>query len=186
MHKLFEKRRSIRRYTRQKVSDDKIKQILTAAMVAPSAKSLHPVEYVVVRDKKKLEALSECGSFQRFIKNASVVIVVVADPVKSDRFWLLDATLAAAHIYLETTNQGLGTCWAHVLEGKNEKGEDRENGERFPLEEPAQGGLKLPQNFKIPKNFLEFFGKHAFFHNLNLAPVTERWLIFYGTHEGQM
>jgi nitroreductase len=107
-------------------------------MVAPSAKSLHPVEYVIVRDKKKLERLSECGSFQRFIKNASVVIVVVADPVKSDRFWRLDATLAAAHIYLETTNQGLGTCWAHVLEGKNEKGEDREDLVRKNLDIPAE------------------------------------------------
>ncbi len=126
MHELFKKRRSIRKFTPQKVSDDKIKQILTAAMVAPSAQSLHPIDYVIVRDKKKLERLSECGPSQQFIKDASVAIVVVADPIKSERFWLLDATLAAAHIYLETTNQGLGTCWAHVLEGKNEKGEERE------------------------------------------------------------
>ena len=122
MHELFKKRRSIRRYAPKKVSDDKIKQILTAAMVAPSAKSLHPVEYVIIRDKKKIERLSECGPFQEFIKNASVAIVVVADPVKSEKFWLLDAVLAATHIYLETTNQSLGTCWAHVLEGKSEKG----------------------------------------------------------------
>ncbi len=126
MHGLFKKRRSIRKYTSQKVSDEKIKQILTAAMVAPSAQSLHPLDYVVVRDKQKLEKLSTCGSFQNFIKRASVVIVVVADPGKSERFWLLDAVLAAAHIYLEATNQGLGTCWAHVLKGKNEKGEERE------------------------------------------------------------
>ena len=126
MHDLFKKRRSIRRFTSQKPTDEQIKEILTAAMVAPSAKNLHPVDYVVVRDKKKLERLSKCGSFQEFVKKALVVIVVVADPVKSDRFWLLDATLAAAHIYLEATNQGLGTCWAHVLESKNEKRQGRE------------------------------------------------------------
>jgi nitroreductase len=126
MHDLFKKRRSIRRFTSQKPTDEQIKQILSAAMVAPSAKSLHPVEYVVVKDKKKLEKLSACGPHQQFIKEATVAIVIVGDPVKSDQFWLLDATLAAAHIYLETTNQGLATCWTHVFEGKNEKGEERE------------------------------------------------------------
>jgi len=126
MHELFKKRRSIRKYTSQKVSDEQIKEILSAAMVAPSAQNLHPVDFLVIKDRDKLEKLSKCGSFQRFVKNASVAIVVVADPAKSESFWLIDATLAAAHIYLEVTSQGLATCWANIYLGKTDSDKDRE------------------------------------------------------------
>jgi len=136
MHELFKKRRSIRRYTSHPVNDAQIKEILLAAMVAPSANSLHPVEFLVIKDKKKIEKLSQCGAYQRFIKNAPVAVVVVADPVKSEKFWLIDASIAAAHIYLETANQGLATCWANVYKGTTGKDEDRETYVKKVLELP--------------------------------------------------
>jgi nitroreductase len=40
--------------------------------------------------------------------------------------WLEDCSIAGSHIYLESTNQGLGCCWAKVRGGKTEEGEDRE------------------------------------------------------------
>ncbi|MFC1790347.1 nitroreductase family protein [Patescibacteria group bacterium] len=138
MHDLFKKRRSIRQYTSQSVSDKQIKEILTAAMVAPSANSLHPVDFIVVREKEKINQLAECGPGQQFVAQASVVIVPVADSEKSPRHWLIDVSLAAAHIYLEAASQGLATCWANVYQGKTPAGQDRETLVRQVLALPKE------------------------------------------------
>jgi nitroreductase len=125
MHDLFKKRRSVRRFTKEPVGEQAIKEILTAAMVAPSANNVHPVEYFVVRDPETLRKLATVGSWQEFIGDAPIAIVVLADSQKS-KHWLVDAAIAAAHIYLQATAQGLGTCWANIHDGQTEKGEDRE------------------------------------------------------------
>ncbi|HUW21494.1 MAG TPA: nitroreductase family protein [Candidatus Bathyarchaeia archaeon] len=138
MHDLFKKRRSVRKYTSHPVSDRQIKEILLAAMIAPSANNLHPVEFLVIKDKKKLKKLSQCGLWQQFIKNAPVAIVVISNPVKSKNFWLIDASIAAAYIYLEATNQGLATCWANIYKGKTEDSQDREAYVRKILRIPVE------------------------------------------------
>ncbi|MBN1262880.1 MAG: nitroreductase family protein [Candidatus Pacebacteria bacterium] len=151
MNELFKKRRSIRQYTSEPVNDRQIRSILAAAMVAPSANSLHPVEFVVVKSRVKLSKLSQCGPWQKFIGGAPIAIVILADPGQS-KYWLVDASIAGAHIYLETANQGLATCWANVYQGKTQTGADREEFVRrilaippskrilgiFPIGYPAQ------------------------------------------------
>ena len=54
MHDLFKKRRSVREFTNEEVTDEQIKQILTAAMIAPSGKNIRPYEFMVIRDKKRV------------------------------------------------------------------------------------------------------------------------------------
>lgn len=56
---LVEKRRSIRKFTDERVSDEDLKEILTIALHAPTAKNRNPVRYIVVRDKKRLNKLSD-------------------------------------------------------------------------------------------------------------------------------
>ena len=136
MHNLFKKRRSIRKFTPKEVDESQIRDILSAAMVAPSANNLHPLDFIIVKDRKTLKKLSVCGPSQEFVKDAPMAIVVVADPVKSKRFWLIDATLAAAHIYLEVANQGLAACWANIYQGTLKDGRDRESYVREVLNIP--------------------------------------------------
>jgi nitroreductase len=114
MNDIFKKRRSVREYTDKEVEDEKIKEILTAAMVAPSANHVNPWEFVVVKNKETLERLSEIGMWQKFIANSSVSIVVTGNAIDTDK-WVQDCSIAAAHIYLEAANQGLGSCWANVM-----------------------------------------------------------------------
>lgn len=137
MHSLIQQRRSIRRYTQRVPSDDQVKQILLAAMVAPSANGLHPVEFIVVKNQETINKLSLCGPHQSFLKDTPVVIVVVADPIKSEKMWSIDAGIAASHIYLEAVNQGLATCWANVYLGRRDDGSDREEYVRNLLGIPA-------------------------------------------------
>lgn len=126
MHELFKKRRSIRQYTGQAVNQEQIEQILTAGMVAPSAKNLHPTEFLVVQDRTVLARLAILGPWLHFVKQAPVAIVIIGNPEKSQDFWLVDTSIAAAYLYLEATNQGVATCWANIYHGQTEEGKDRE------------------------------------------------------------
>jgi len=57
MKEIFE-RRSIRKYTKQHVTDSVVEKLLRAAMAAPSAGNQQPWEFVVIRDKNILEDIT--------------------------------------------------------------------------------------------------------------------------------
>ena len=125
MHELFKKRRSVREFLDKEVTDEQIKQILTAAMVAPSGRNTRPWEFIVVKDKETREKLGEPRIRGRLVTNAPVTIIVLGKE-KESNLWLRDCSLAAGHIYLEATNQGLVTCWINAIGSKTDDGKDAE------------------------------------------------------------
>lgn len=52
-------RRSIRSFTEEKVEGEEITSLLKAAMAAPSACNQQPWSFVVIHDKKTLDAIPE-------------------------------------------------------------------------------------------------------------------------------
>ena len=139
MNEIFKKRRSVRQFTDEQVTEKQIKAILGAAMVAPSANHVNPWEFIVVKEKSSLKELSEIGMWQKFIEDSSVSIVIVANPNDTDK-WVQDCSLAAGHIYLEVANQGLGSCWANVLSDVN-----REN----DREKLVKDVLQIPDEYRV-------------------------------------
>jgi len=125
MHELFKKRRSVRDFQEKEITDFQIKQILTAAMVAPSGRHACPWEFILVKDPKTKDKLSKLRRYGRFIKDAPIAIVIVGKE-KESNLWVQDCSLAAGHIYLEATNQGLGTCWVNIKDSKTDDGKDAE------------------------------------------------------------
>lgn len=126
MNELFKKRRSIRKFSGRAVSETQIKEILLAAMVAPSGCNRRPWNFVVVKDAAAKKVLAQSGPWADFVNDASVVIAVIGDEQKS-WLWLEDCSLAAGQIYLEAANQGLGACWAHIRGGKTVQKQDAED-----------------------------------------------------------
>ena len=61
-------RRSIRTYINKDVEEEKIEEILRAAMQAPSSKGACPWEFIVVDDNEILEKLSRCQHRAKHIK----------------------------------------------------------------------------------------------------------------------
>lgn len=135
MLELFKKRRSIRRFSDKKVTDEQIKQILTVAMWAPSAKHLYPCDFVVVKDQAVRNKFAKIKPSASFANEAPIIIVVIADPAMS-RYWLEDGSITAAQIYLAATELGLGTCWIHIRGHKTSTGEEAEAYIRKLLEIP--------------------------------------------------
>ncbi len=116
-------RRSYRSFSDQQVEDEKIKAVLKAAMYAPSAHHKRAWEFVVVTDQDKIQQLADTTRWSDHVGQAQAVIVVCSPEWEN---WLEDASIVSAHIYLEATNQGLGTCWTQVRKGTRSDGQDAE------------------------------------------------------------
>ncbi len=72
-------RRSIRRYTEQAVSDETIKELLEAAMSAPSAGNEQPWHFVVIKEREILSEIPNLHPHSSMLRNAPVAILVCGD-----------------------------------------------------------------------------------------------------------
>lgn len=128
-NKLFElaaKRRSVRRYTKDHISDDVLKEIMKVALAAPCSFGHRPVEFIVVRDKNRIIDLAACKSLGGSqIIGADAVIVVM---VKQDRgeFWIEDGAVASGYILLAAEQYDVGACWVHIRNRTGKKGSSDE------------------------------------------------------------
>lgn len=109
-------RRSIRRYTDRPVPDQVIKELLEAAMSAPSAKDERPWHFVVVRDRKVLDEIPHHHPYAQMLKQAPVAIVVCADLRLDvcDGFWVQDCSAATENILIAAQAKGLGAVWVGI------------------------------------------------------------------------
>lgn len=64
----------------RELSDEKIKELLELAKLAPSSMNLQPWRIVVVKDSERKKALRKCAFDQPKVEEASAVLVMIADP----------------------------------------------------------------------------------------------------------
>ncbi|MEK6673643.1 MAG: nitroreductase family protein [Nitrospirota bacterium] len=140
MLEIIRQRRSVRKYLKKDVEDEKLNEILKAAMFAPTARGSRAWEFIIVRDEETKARLSEATPYSAFAKDAPVVIVICHDAGESKRF-KEDSSLCAENIYLEATNQGLGTCFIQIVEGAEANEGDPEG---F-----VKRTLSIPENIRV-------------------------------------
>jgi nitroreductase len=122
---LVKERRSVRRYLPYSVEKEKLERCLEAARLAPSACNAQPWKFIVVdepdlRSKVAKETFDSVLSFNRFVPQAPVLIVLVTEKpnitsqigsvLKNREFNLIDVGIAAEHFCLQAADEGLGTC----------------------------------------------------------------------------
>lgn len=74
-------RRSINFFEAEKeVPDDKLQELLDIANLAPSSFNLQPWKVVIVRTPERKRVLRACAFNQPKVEEASVVLIMVADP----------------------------------------------------------------------------------------------------------
>ena len=78
LQELIEKRRSIRKFKADPVSDEAIGQILEAARLAPSGTNLQPWRFVIVKSPEFRQKLGEATPL-KFVSQAPLVFVCCAD-----------------------------------------------------------------------------------------------------------
>lgn len=156
MIELVRKRRSIRKFTSQRVPTESIEIITEAALRAPSSRGINPWEFIVVDDPEMLASLADAKQHgSEFLKNAPLAIVVCADSTTSD-VWIEDCSIAAIIIQLTALSLGLGSCWAQIRNRQHDPGKTAEAHVRELLGLPEQIsvecilGIGYPAETKSP------------------------------------
>ncbi len=106
------KRRSIRKFKDIPVENEKLKEILKAGMNAPSACNKQPWEFVIIRDREKLNKISEFAPSWHMLKESPIAIVVCGNTQKSMlNYWIQDCSASIQNILLQATTLNIGTVW---------------------------------------------------------------------------
>jgi nitroreductase len=110
------RRRSVRAYKSDEVEEEKLKKILEAARLSPSASNRQEWKFIVVRDKEAKKKLSKAAFGQSFIGEAPTVIVACGTESKAmmacgQPAHTVDVSIACAFMILQAYELGLGTCW---------------------------------------------------------------------------
>lgn len=121
MIEAIRKRRSIRNFLKKNVEEEKLREVLKAAMFAPNSWGMRPWEFIVVRSAGTKKALAKASGHSGFVDRAPVVIAVCYN-IKKGRRFKEDSSIAAEHIHLEAVNQGLASCFVQVADAGDPPG----------------------------------------------------------------
>jgi nitroreductase len=114
---VVEKRYSVRSYCSDPVEPEKLRQILEAARLAPTACNRQAFKVIVVKTEGRREELQRIYR-QDWFAAAPYVLGVCSIPEKGwvrgqdqQSYAMVDAAIVMDHLVLAATALGLGTCW---------------------------------------------------------------------------
>lgn len=133
----IERRREITRFRPEPIPEETIQTLLHALHLAPSGNNSISREFVIVRNRTRLDALANTTPYMAWLRQAAMGVVIVADSAAS-KYWLQDATLAGGFLWLAAVEQGLGMAWGAVYHSEDAaESTRRENYARGLLAIPA-------------------------------------------------
>jgi len=109
-------RRSIRKYTGDRIGDDMISALIKAGMYAPSARNRRPWHFIVVDDREILKGIMKIHPYSSMLAEASHALVVCGDETLENGpgYYRLDCSAATQNILLAAHSMGLGAVWLGV------------------------------------------------------------------------
>ncbi|MCQ1534629.1 nitroreductase family protein [Methanosarcina sp. KYL-1] len=130
-------RRSIRKYTDRPVPWELVKELLRAAMCAPSAVNAQPWVFVVIDDRKLLDEIPTYSPYAGMCREAPLAIMVCGDTTqeKAPGFWVQDCSAATQNLLLAAHAVGLGAVWTGI----------------YPMEDRVEGFRKA---FGLPEHVI--------------------------------
>ncbi|MBT8333711.1 MAG: nitroreductase family protein [Desulfobacterales bacterium] len=138
-YQVLKTRRSIRKFRKSEVTSELVEKLIAAAMLAPSAGNQQSWQFIVIRDREKLDAVPAIHPYCTMIKQVPVAILVCGDPAgkKWPDFWVQDCSAATQNLLLAARAEGLGTVWTGI----------------YPLVDRMKGCRNL---FSIPDHIIPF------------------------------
>jgi nitroreductase len=106
-------RRSIRKYRQGDVDDGMVRQLLEAAMSAPSAGNEQPWHFIVIRDREILNSIPSIHPYSHMLREAPLGILICGD-LKQEvykGFWVQDCSAATENMLIAAHALGLGAVW---------------------------------------------------------------------------
>ena len=109
-------KRAIRRFQDHPLPNEVVHKILNAGRRSQSSKNNQPWQFIAVRDKGILKALSGTGTYAGHLAGAALGVALLI-PNPDERFQtLFDAGQAAAYMQLAAWELGVGSCLASIYE----------------------------------------------------------------------
>ncbi len=176
---LIKHRQSVRKYQDKPVEREKIKKIIEAIHLSPSACNSQPWKIIIVDDQDLKNEVAKATfsktiSFNKFAVEAPVIAVLVIEKakliaqiggsIKNMEYPKIDIGIAASHFCLQAAELGLGTCMIGWFDEKKIQQllkipEKRKVGLVITLGYPPED-YKLRQ--KIRKSFEEICGFNSY------------------------
>lgn len=138
---LIRKRRSIRKYTAERINKKSINLLLETLLRSPTSRNIKSCEFIIIDNQELLQKLAnskESGS--QFLQNAALGIVVCGNSTKTD-VWIEDGSIASILVQMTAQSLGLGSCWIQIRNRMHASG--------ISAEKYVQGLLGLPEHMKV-------------------------------------
>ena len=115
------KRCSVRQFRDRVIPDDILHRILEAARWGPSPFNTQPWEFIIIKDKETLKAISKYARYSGYLSLAPLAIAVIVPPINSKFSWVesigeprFAAAMAVQNMILAAWELGIGTCWVSI------------------------------------------------------------------------
>jgi len=124
IERIILKRRSIRNFSSKKIPINKLKRLINAARVAPSAANRQFLEYQLVTKPKTCKQVFKHLAWAGYITpkgnpkpgcEPTAYIAILINTKRASKYDLRDVGAAAENIMLLAQSFGVGTCWLESI-----------------------------------------------------------------------
>ncbi len=115
------RRRSIRSFRAEALSEDQLFTCIKAGMNAPSAGNEQPWQFLIINQRSLLDEIPKFHPHSKMLKEAPAAILVCGDLSlrKYEEYWIQDCAAATQNILLTITDLGLGGVWLGIYPRKD-------------------------------------------------------------------
>lgn len=134
-------RREITKYSDKPIPEDVLTRVEDAGMYAPTGNNLPSKDLIVVKDRSTLDQLANTTAYMKWLLEAPTAIAVTGRPDVS-KYWLQDASIACAFIWLQAVEEGLGSAFGAVYHSQDEQ-------ESIRRESHVRNVLSIPDDRRV-------------------------------------
>lgn len=134
-------KRAVRKFQDRPLPDDVVHAILNAGRRSQSSKNEQAWQFIAIRDKAILKALSECGTWAGHLAGAALGVAILTPDPEGKFQIMFDAGQAAAFMQLGAWELGVGSVPASIYEAEKA---------RQILAFPPEWHLRIALSFGYP------------------------------------
>jgi len=134
-------KRAVRKFQDRPLSEEVALAILNAGRRSQSSKNEQTWQFIAMRDKSVLKALSECGQWAGHLAGAALGVAILTPDPEGKFQIMFDAGQAAAFMQLAAWELGVGSVPASIYEHEKARG---------ILGFPSEWHLRIALSFGYP------------------------------------